>query len=261
MKSITTIALALVLSAPIPAAALVGDNEEPVKKRRVVKVVTSDGVDIEEGEGFVVMGDDGEPIKVRSFFAFRGGYLGVQLVDLTPELRRHFGSPEDAGVMISSVSEDGPAAAAGIEVGDIISAVDGEEVKSGGELARLVRAGEEGDTVVLDVWRDGRAITLEATLAERERPQLDIGPMLWTQDEEGVREFEMRFEDLPENIIRLDEDHIHKALGALSEQLESPEWKVRVRSMVEEREGMEERIRELEARLRELEQRLSKLAN
>ena len=49
-----------------------------------------------------------------------GKVLGVGLTDLTPELREHFGVGGDAGVMISRVVEDSPAAKAGLRVGDII---------------------------------------------------------------------------------------------------------------------------------------------
>ena len=46
-----------------------------------------------------------------------GGYLGVELVDLTPELREHFGAPRDVGVMVGRVEPGSPAARAGLEVG------------------------------------------------------------------------------------------------------------------------------------------------
>ena len=41
------------------------------------------------------------------------GYLGVQLVEMTPDLRTHFGAPADAGVFIGKVEKDSPAAKAG----------------------------------------------------------------------------------------------------------------------------------------------------
>ena len=91
-------------------------------------------------------------IKVRSLGS---GFLGVQLTPLTPELRVHFGVAEDTGVMVARVEEGGPAHAAGIRVGDILSAIDGERIDSGRQLSRAVRKKEEGDLVMLELYRDG----------------------------------------------------------------------------------------------------------
>ena len=251
----------LTIAVSLPANAAASDDKE-IKEKRVVRVMTSDGVDIEEGANFVFVGDDAEPLVVRSFFVHQGGYLGVQLVDLTPELRRHFGVPEDAGVMISALSEGGPAAKAGVEAGDIITAVDGEDVSSGSELARFVRQGSQGDLVNLEVWRDARVMTLSATLEERERPQVDVGQFLWQDGRrKPLKHMEVFLDDLPESVIRIDQEHMHKALGDLTARFESPEWQAKIKAMATERQGMEERIHELEARLRELEAKISKLAN
>ncbi len=96
-----------------------------------------------------------------------GGFLGVQLTDLTTELRVHFGVPEDAGVLVSKVVEDSAAARAGIEVGDIISLVDGKSVTSARSLSGVIGGHEEGEAVTLEIWRDGQVRRLDATLDER----------------------------------------------------------------------------------------------
>ncbi len=98
-----------------------------------------------------------------------GAFLGVQLSDLTPELRVHFGVPEDAGVMVGKVVDGSPAFRAGVEVGDIVTAVDGVAVDSASSLAHAIRGHEDGDTVILEVWRDGRMEKISAALEERER--------------------------------------------------------------------------------------------
>ena len=94
------------------------------------------------------------------------GHLGVALTALTPELKEHFLLPDSSGVMVSKVLEDSAALEAGLEVGDIISAVDGEAVSSPGELASLIRSHEGGDTVVIEAWRDGKVLQLLTTLGE-----------------------------------------------------------------------------------------------
>ena len=102
------------------------------------------------------------------------GYLGLQLTRLTPELRAHFGAPEDAGVMVSRVEEGAPAEAAGIRVGDIVTAIDGELVDSVRRLSRTVRRKEEGESVTLELYRDGSLESYPVTIAERERSAIDL---------------------------------------------------------------------------------------
>src|SRR5258708_4887988 len=58
------------------------------------------------------------------------GYLGVELTELTPELRAHFGAPQDTGVMVARVVAGSPADKAGLKVGDIITSLDGKAVES-----------------------------------------------------------------------------------------------------------------------------------
>ncbi len=148
---------------------------------RILKAGDHDVVVIEDHEGD---GEAGESIRRRVHRVLQGigergarlhlrhgggAFLGVQLSDLTPELRTHFGVPEDAGVMVGKLVDGSPAFRAGLEVGDIVTAVDGEPVASSSALARAIRDHEDGDTVVLEVWRDGRVQKISATLEEQER--------------------------------------------------------------------------------------------
>jgi hypothetical protein len=159
-----------------PAAAGVADGEDgTTKKIRIHKVYTDCDEDEEDCEPLhhgahrvVIAGDDHHTIHFAGGLGLAGGYLGVRLTDLTPELRTHFGVGEDNGVMISKVMDDSPAWRAGLEVGDIITAVDSQEVGSGGSLARAIRSREEGDQVSLEVWREGPLETITATLDEHQ---------------------------------------------------------------------------------------------
>src|SRR6187401_1148817 len=56
------------------------------------------------------------------------GRLGVSVLEISPELRVHFGAPRDRGVLINTVRPDSPAARAGMAVGDVVTAVDGDPV-------------------------------------------------------------------------------------------------------------------------------------
>lgn len=144
----------------LAAGAWAGEDE--TDRRVVTKIVISDDGTTEVSGDHVWLGHHG-----HHFAAGKGGFLGVQLTGLTPELRTHFGAPEEAGVMVSKVVDDSPASRAGIAVGDIISAVDGEAVSSGSGLARAIRDREDGEAVDLEIWRDGRLEVLTATIEER----------------------------------------------------------------------------------------------
>ena len=95
------------------------------------------------------------------------GFLGVGLRELTRELQSHFGAPEGSGVLVASVGDDSPAAAAGIRVGDVITAVDSLAVDSARDLSREVRH-RPGETVEIELYRDGARRLLSATLGERQ---------------------------------------------------------------------------------------------
>ncbi len=80
--------------------------------------------------------------------------LGVQLTETTPELRRHLGGDENAGVLVNRVLPGTPAETHGVRVGDLILSVDGVPVASASELVREL-ADKDGSTVLLVVVRDG----------------------------------------------------------------------------------------------------------
>jgi predicted metalloprotease with PDZ domain len=95
--------------------------------------------------------------------------LGVELVDTTQELREHLGGRSDAGVLVGKVLEDSAAEKAGIRVGDLLVSVAGEPVESPGDVIGAVSE-KAGETIDVEVVRDGRLLKLTATLPEEERP-------------------------------------------------------------------------------------------
>ena len=96
---------------------------------------------------------------------------------MTPDLRQHFGAPRDAGVFVGSVEADSPAAKAGLQVGDIVTKVDGDVIGSTRELVRLVRHRKGGESITVDVLRNKAAKTLTVTVAERKGSEVRIGAL------------------------------------------------------------------------------------
>jgi S1-C subfamily serine protease len=95
--------------------------------------------------------------------------LGIAGVDVTPEVAERFGLPASRGAVIESVQEGTGAAEADLRPGDIITEVDGEPLATMSQLVAEVRRRQPGDTVALDIYRDGESLTVDVVLGERPR--------------------------------------------------------------------------------------------
>jgi serine protease Do len=94
------------------------------------------------------------------------GRLGVSIQSLTPELAEYFGVK--AGVLITSVKKDSPAAKAGIKAGDVITALDATSVKDPSQLVeQLAKAGVK---TAVTIVRDKKPLTLDAVIDAPEGP-------------------------------------------------------------------------------------------
>ena len=94
-------------------------------------------------------------------------YLGVGTIPLTPEVAEQFGLSVESGELVDSVRPGSGAEEAGVRRGDVITAIEGEEVASYGDLLATLRDYQPGDTVDLTIVRNGDELTLEVTLGER----------------------------------------------------------------------------------------------
>lgn len=90
------------------------------------------------------------------------GWLGVVIQPVSKDLAESFGLDRARGALIADLDPDGPAAAAGLKSGDIITAVDGKAVESSAYLPRMVGASSPGDSLKLSILRDGKSQTLTA---------------------------------------------------------------------------------------------------
>ena len=91
--------------------------------------------------------------------------IGVSTMQLTKQLADYFGITTGKGVLVTSVTEDGPAAKAGVRAGDVITAIDGEEVDSSGDISRVINSKKEGD-VSLTIIRNKSQQTIRVTPRE-----------------------------------------------------------------------------------------------
>jgi len=203
MKKIVIIAIAIIFTFAAFA------DDAPVRRTLIVK------------DGKVITDTlEGSPLEGL----LPGGpraYIGVSLMNISPELREHFGAPKDAGVMVESVQADSPADKAGVKIGDIILAVDGKDVTWSGDLRDQLRDKKDGETVRIEVLRGRSRQTLVTTVKEREAPRL------------------IQLDELPGMIGR-------------------PEWRARIERLGGDCGDLQNRIKELENRLKDLEKKLQK---
>jgi len=249
--------LALLLAATLPPPVLAQEGPEVAPASATRRQVVVEAGDSEPSVRVFFVGDEGHQVRIEPGRASRG-YLGVGLLDLTPELRRFFGSPEDRGVMVSRVEAESPAAAAGLAVGDILTALDGEPVEHAGQVTRRISGRQEGDEVRIDVRRARAARTLTARVTERSRQQVDLGYAFWSCA--PGEECEGAFADggtAYRRVIPVAPEQLNEAVRELNRTFDSPGWQARMRRFQEGEESYEVRLRRLEERIRELEELLA----
>jgi Do/DeqQ family serine protease len=95
------------------------------------------------------------------------GWVGIEPMELTPELAETFGLKPTEGVLVTGVLQNGPASNSGLRPGDLLLAVAGQPVKSVGELLTQIAALAPGRSVKMDVMRRSQRLTLEVTPAQR----------------------------------------------------------------------------------------------
>ena len=100
------------------------------------------------------------------------GWIGVEPQDLSPELAESFGLSGNAGVIITGVLQNGPAASAGIRPGDVITQVAGRPVSNVAQLLSAVAALKPGAPAQLVVVRKEGSQTVEVTPGKRTLPRL-----------------------------------------------------------------------------------------
>ncbi|HET8997880.1 MAG TPA: DegQ family serine endoprotease, partial [Acetobacteraceae bacterium] len=97
----------------------------------------------------------------------RRGWLGVRIQQVTPDIAESLGLKQPRGALVAGVNDGGPADKAKLHNGDVILKFNNEDVKDMHALPRIVAEASVGKTVPVVVWRDGKDVTLQATLAEK----------------------------------------------------------------------------------------------
>jgi len=92
------------------------------------------------------------------------GHIGIGISDVTPENAKFFGDEAALGGVVTQVEPDSPGAKAGLQIGDVITEVDGHKVSDAGELQVIVAQKQPGTKIDLTVLRDGKTMKVPLTL-------------------------------------------------------------------------------------------------
>jgi serine protease Do len=90
--------------------------------------------------------------------------LGVEVQTLDQSLANSFKLSSPNGALVAKIEPDSAAVAAGLEVGDVILKVNGTPIVDAGQLSARIGESAPGDKATLDVWRNGKTLTLTATI-------------------------------------------------------------------------------------------------
>jgi len=129
------------------------------------------------GIGFAVPVNTAKKLlpQLRQGGEIEHAWLGVQMSDVNAEVAEQLDLPVDHGALVVEATEDSPAEDAGIQSGDpetgegadVITAIDGKTVNTSEDLANAIAAKQPGDSVELELYRDGEKETVEVELGER----------------------------------------------------------------------------------------------
>jgi serine protease Do len=99
-------------------------------------------------------------VQLREKGAVSRGWIGVQVQEITPEIAESFDLKAQRGVLVTEPEANGPAAKAGLQAGDVITAVNGNEIIDSRELARTINDIAPGSPAQMTVLRKGQDKTI-----------------------------------------------------------------------------------------------------
>lgn len=121
------------------------------------------------GIGFAIPSEIAEPIvdKLKVGAEIERGFLGVSIIPVNEDLADSLGLPRNRGEFVQTVQDDGAADKAGIKSGDVVTKIDGKAVTNEQTLSFLVANIEPGTRIPIELIREGKTRTVNATVGKR----------------------------------------------------------------------------------------------
>lgn len=143
------------------------------------------------GIGFSIPSALAEPVitQIIKYGRTRRGWLGVRIQTVTDEIAESLGLERAYGALVASVNDKGPAQDAGLQAGDIVLSINGQEISEMKMLPRIVAETDIDSEVNVKFWRDGKEQTTKVTIGELEQAEEDglIGTSPKGQKEDGFK--------------------------------------------------------------------------
>lgn len=139
------------------------------------------------GAGFAIPSQIARPIvaSLIEHGKVEHGYLGVGINDVTPDNAKFFDDANANGAVITQVSPNSPAGRAGLRAGDVVTAINGQPVMNASELQMAVSEDAAGNSVALDVLRDGKPQQFSVTLGKLEEGREVAASVTGSQTQSG----------------------------------------------------------------------------
>ncbi|PWG65526.1 DegQ family serine endoprotease [Sediminicurvatus halobius] len=120
------------------------------------------------GIGFAIPSNMAQRVmaQIIEYGEVRRGVLGVRVQDLTPEIAQAFGLEQGGGALVAQVAPGSAAARAGLESGDVITAVNGQAINNANDLANAIGLLRVGTEVEITFLRDGRERRVTAVVED-----------------------------------------------------------------------------------------------
>ena len=150
----------------------------------------------------------------------KGSYLGLNVKEIDANRAKELKLREENGVEITQVEDDAPAGKAGLKVGDVVVEFNGQRVEGTEQFVRMVRETPVGRQVKLGVNRQGTAMTMSATIAQRSSKLTGMtAPAARKLAEDMKREGEKMRDEMMMNMPRAYMGWSNGQLGIESESL------------------------------------------
>lgn len=118
-------------------------------------------------------------------------FLGVGVADVDSDRAKVLKLKDERGAEVTRVTDNSPAAKAGMKEGDVILEYNGTAVQGTEQLQRLVRETPAGRQVKIDVWRNGAPVTVMATVEARKGMTIEVPSKDWSLTVPPMPQFDL----------------------------------------------------------------------
>jgi serine protease Do len=125
--------------------------------------------------------------QLKDSGSVKRGWLGVQIQAIDELVAESLSLDKGQGALVADVTQNSPAAKAGIKIGDVILAIDDEDLKSPKDLSRLIAATEAGKHTELTIMRNGNKLSFDVVIGLLPGDDIDIAKAGQTEQKEDSK--------------------------------------------------------------------------